>query len=132
MTLATDGEMGFPKRQKRRPFSCCAFAHAANSSGVGMCPISTAHRRTMNPSIILGAPWVEWEEEPTICFSISEIVGGFKKTRLDFSFFGFAATLWAQWPVLIGPDISNFAALAAGTAAAIPWSASPTPMCIES
>ena len=67
ITLATEGEIGFPKRQKRRPFSCWAFAHAANSSGVGGWPISTAHRRTINPSIILGAPLGGWEE-PTIFF----------------------------------------------------------------
>lgn len=96
MTLATDGEMGFPKRQKRRPFSCCAFAHAANSSGVGVCPISTAQRRTMNPSIILDAPRAEWEEEPTIRFSIGEIAGAFKKARRHFSFFSFAATVCCQ------------------------------------
>lgn len=126
MTLAMEGEMGLPNRQYRRPFSFCALAHAANSYGVGVCPRSTAHRRTMNPSITLGASLFEGEKL-TIAFGISEIGGGCKECHIALLLFPFCCYCVQRWQASTGPDISNFVVPAAATAAAILSSASRMP-----
>jgi hypothetical protein len=55
MICAIEAEMGLPKRQYPLPLGISPLAQAANSSGVGGWPMSAAQRRTMKPSIILGA-----------------------------------------------------------------------------
>ncbi len=78
--LAAIGEMGLPKRQKRRPFCFCSFAHTANSSGDGMWPRSAAQRRTIKPSIIFGAPFLPLET-PFIPSTLKYLRSPCKKAR---------------------------------------------------
>src|SRR5262245_11448333 len=58
MTFAAADDISLPNKQRRLPFLPFPFAQVANSSGVGLCPRSAAHRRTMKPSIIFDSPLI--------------------------------------------------------------------------
>jgi hypothetical protein len=77
MTLAMEGEIGLPNRQYSWPSWRRALAQAANSSGLGVCPISAAQRRTMKPSIIFGAPFLGFRN--VIDYSIKDLIIRCKK-----------------------------------------------------
>jgi hypothetical protein len=90
--FAIEGEMGLPKRQHPLPFGISPLAQAANSSGVGGWPISAAQRRTMKPSIILCALFLQ-AEESSMTHCIKEIPKRFNKLAGGFYFIAFTATL---------------------------------------
>ncbi len=116
MTLATEGEIGLPKRQYCCPFCPCLLAQVANSSGVGLWPRSAAQRRTMKPSIIFGALSLELPK-PSISNSIENISDRCKKFCHRCCYLNPSILLWSKKGELIillarlfsprNPPISN-------------------------
>jgi hypothetical protein len=77
MTLAAEGEISLPNKQKRVPAWRCSLAQLANSSGVGVCPISAAQRRTMKPSMTFASP-IFMSPASAIEYSYKKYLPGFQ------------------------------------------------------